>query len=863
MNTLKRALVVLVIGALFVVMAVTQTHADISTQQGWVSSRVYAYSAEPYDTTVCSGDYSSGACTYDGGDRYDFEMRYRQVDKGEEFPSSSLGVGIITDKGNNKQYWLEEPDVDPSTTLYGMTRGVDGIFTFKYHDNKVDVYLNKDIDQSLVRNEDEYGSVWYDIDTSKSPDITIDGGLVNAVTTVDKRYIIASYYLKDDGLDPLDTSYIAKYDTQTGVRQDFKLRGWDSYEQEVKSVTNDGRYVIDGDAIYDTGTCGRSDGVYECPKVVVNDLLAQALGTDEKSSSISYPVFSNDGKSLNILVSRDDPIGYYPSIENYYTLTLNKRLTYLALGDSFSSGEGDLTPNGAGYRWGTNVDGKGIVPTEKCHVSLSSYPYRLASQMNYGSSEGDTANWGSVACSGAVTTDIGGGGAEDYKGQRQNNIPRLTGYGADSLKTEALNEMIPGRQKQIEFVKKYQPKAVTMSVGGNDVQFADIVRACVSPDTSQGGEVSQVCSYAKDSSKKSYIGYSIASMQNKLVDLYQEILAAGPDDMKLYIIGYPDFVSKEDSDSRCGPWVGLTRPEREMIIESTEYLNNIARYAADFTGAIYISTETSLGNHVLCGMDSKKAVNGIVVNDQSESFHPNVFGHQLMADRIAAALGGDKLDSYICRDSQYVTCPGGSVEPVRVPDYFASAMEQNPRAVNDQEMTKESILTAGKRYLLTLRDSILDRYSYFSVFGFTDKYDLGTYQADDDGGFSGEIILPRNMSTGYHTLVVEGTDTGGQPVNIWKIIYVNGTDQKVVVSSSKVNITLPQTSSRNQSILPSMESNTQTTASTTREDSRGSETKALGGHGKGNEELVYIVGLSLIFAILAIWQISKYKKADG
>lgn len=852
MDILKRALVVLVISVLFVVAVITQTHADTSMQQGWVSSRVYAYSAEPYSTTICSGDYSSGACTYKGGDRYDFEMRYRQIDKGEEFPSMSLGVGVITDELNNKQYWLGGPDVDSPTTQYDMTRGVDEIFSFKYHDNKVDIYLNKDIDSSLTRNEDEYGSVWYDINTAESPDITIDGGLVNAVTTTDKRYIIASYYLQDKLLDPLDVSYIAKYDTQTGKREDYKLRGWDNYEQKIDSVTNDGRYIIVGGAIYDTQTCGKLNGSYECPKVIIRDLLAQALGTDESTSSVSYPKFSGDGKSLNVLVSREDPTGYYPSIDDYYNLTLNKRLAYLALGDSFSSGEGDLTPNGAGYRWGTNVDGKGLVPTEKCHVSLSSYPYRLAAQMNYGSSEGDAANWESIACSGALTTDVSSTGAEDYQGQRQDNTPRLSGYNVDLLKTEALNEMIPGRQKQIEFVKKYQPKVVTMSIGGNDVQFGEIVEACVSPQV----ELGSVCSYAKDNEKRSYIGYAIAGMKDKLSDLYKEILAAGPANMKLYVIGYPIFIDEtEAASARCGLWVGLTQPEREMIVESTKYLNEVIRYTADISGAIYISTQTSLNGHVLCGSDHQKAVNGIVVDNQSESFHPNVLGHQLMADRIMEATQGVSLDQYVCRDDQYITCPGGEIDSLGIPTYFKSSMDKNSRAVNDQQLMRENVLTAGRRYVLTLIDGIFGPYSYLHPFAYTDKYDLGVYQANNQGGFSGEILIPHDMASGYHTITVEGVDPDGQLVTIWKIVYVNGVDRGRESRASMLDSTPHKISS---SDIINVQGNRQSVGRSSVYDStkdgavlNKSESVRVDAH--MYITLIYIIGAGLIFAILTIW----------
>ena len=66
------------------------------------------------------------------------------------------------------------------------------------------------------------------------------------------------------------------------------------------------------------------------------------------------------------------------------------KLDCLALGDSFSSGEGDTDKNPATgqkyYRQWTDVNedkAKGA-PREKCHVSTRSYPYKLANWMGLG-----------------------------------------------------------------------------------------------------------------------------------------------------------------------------------------------------------------------------------------------------------------------------------------------------------------------------------------------------------------------------------------------------------------------------------------------------------------------------------------------
>lgn len=135
------------------------------------------------------------------------------------------------------------------------------------------------------------------------------------------------------------------------------------------------------------------------------------------------------------------------------------KLDYLALGDSYSSGEGDTEKNNATgqkyYRQLTDVneDKKQGIPGEKCHISTRSYPYKLAQYMEL--KQTGTKQWDTVACGGATIYDLNGSNSGGYDGQND----RLRDYAdKNTLQKMALNEMIPGRVKQIEFVKKIPAK---------------------------------------------------------------------------------------------------------------------------------------------------------------------------------------------------------------------------------------------------------------------------------------------------------------------------------------------------------------------------------------------------------------------
>lgn len=117
---------------------------------------------------------------------------------------------------------------------------------------------------------------------------------------------------------------------------------------------------------------------------------------------------------------------------------------YVALGDSFSSGEG-IAP----YLSGTDVRG-----TNECHRSMRGYPPIVAKALGYR----QFAFW---ACSGAVVADVWGTGGPSNPG-----VGTIGGVGQ-------WNE-----QPQITHVNDHD-SLVTISIGGNDIGFGELLKGCV------------------------------------------------------------------------------------------------------------------------------------------------------------------------------------------------------------------------------------------------------------------------------------------------------------------------------------------------------------------------------------------------
>jgi hypothetical protein len=111
---------------------------------------------------------------------------------------------------------------------------------------------------------------------------------------------------------------------------------------------------------------------------------------------------------------------------------------YVDLGDSYSSGEGD-----GQYGWNSQL------PNNTCHRSPNAYGPLLDAARKLGS-------FTFIACSGAITADM-------FQPNHEGNIDVNTGK-PEAPQLDALSS---------------DTKVVTLTIGGNDVGFADVLSKCV------------------------------------------------------------------------------------------------------------------------------------------------------------------------------------------------------------------------------------------------------------------------------------------------------------------------------------------------------------------------------------------------
>jgi PKD repeat protein/flagellar hook assembly protein FlgD len=298
-------------------------------------------------------------------------------------------------------------------------------------------------------------------------------------------------------------------------------------------------------------------------------------------------------------------------------------LTYVALGDSYSSGEG-VGP----FRTGTdNNDGTG------CHRSGTG---SFASQLKAAHPTLAPGTVKFAACSGAVV--------DSFLNPNTDN---------------------PGEPAQLTQLEGTNVDLLSFSVGGNDVGFARILKDCI--DTPLGW--SSNCP-TQDSGNGQTINEraisDVLALGPKLRLLYHEILErttySTPN--KVVVVGYPQIFSNDSGGGCSRPakqedgthaskltW-GLTASEVTWLANMTKSLNNMIEYEALRAGFLFADVEHALDGHDACSSDPW--VHGVTlkthylrafaqqVDPLSQwSFHPTRAGQGAIANVVAGVLASN------------------------------------------------------------------------------------------------------------------------------------------------------------------------------------------------------------------------------
>ena len=259
---------------------------------------------------------------------------------------------------------------------------------------------------------------------------------------------------------------------------------------------------------------------------------------------------------------------------------------YVALGDSFSSGEGNPP-----FEYETDTD-----DTNECHRSMSAYPRLLQSVLNLG----PTAF---VACSGATTHNV------------------LNGQWNEPPQVNALSE---------------NTDLVTMTVGGNDVGFATYATNCA------------VATCGPSSAPYGIVMLAIADpgFKANLIEVYSGVLDRASQ-AKLFVLGYPRMTpSATATDCTHTPDANDLGP-RDVVDSLNaviqDAISDVRGSSAEFTDRIdYVEVNSASPpspflDKYICS--SNPAFNDVDFGNTEYSYHPNVLGHEAYGELLEDAIG--------------------------------------------------------------------------------------------------------------------------------------------------------------------------------------------------------------------------------
>ena len=406
---------------------------------------------------------------------------------------------------------------------------------------------------------------------------------------------------------------------------------------------------------------------------------------------------------------------------------------YLALGDSFSAGEGAYS-----YELGTDTS------NNKCHLSTKSYPYRIATLQNY-------TSFHSIACSGATSKDITG--HAQYPTQPTPN---------------SLGSWMPGLTSQVNKVLTSQPNIITIGIGGNDIGFRQKLTECVKPGT---------CFNSYDA--RVGLVDEIDNEYNKLVATYSSVKDTAKSTSKIYAIGYPHIA---DSSGSCADNVHLNSEEISLSNTLIDHLNYAIQQAALSSGIAYVNVSDAFNGRRLCdGSANNLAMNGLTYGQEilhvigAESFHPNSLGQKYLQSAISSATSNFTIyapgaTSSAVQPSRSSATAQALLGPYTTPD-------NNPINVPivDSQIPDTGYKSSGLSFTVNQNDSTFKPNTPYTVTLHSTPIVLGTFTTDSQGNLAVTAAIPSSVDNGLHTLDITGTNVAEQPVDVYQSIAVGNT----------------------------------------------------------------------------------------
>lgn len=516
------------------------------------------------------------------------------------------------------------------------------------------------------------------------------------------------------------------------------------------AISSDGRYAVVSSfgysmyKIYDLDTCVKASAPDEPAACQLRDLKPILQNKIPNHFGIGTKISFTDNYTIKFYGTtlKDNVRTRYVHLLTAAGQT-PVAFPYLAMGDSFASGEGAWD-----YRAGTDVRS----PKNKCHISTHSYPYLIGDGLGLNKYE-------SIACSGAKIKDINGQGFTERTYNLSDEGKQSDGLEEEKFDNQIQSNFLPGHRIQKTLAEKHKPNKVTISISGNDMGFGRIVQNCVF----------WLDNCYSQSSERATLVKTVNDRFDELVTMYGQLKTSSPG-ADIYAIGYPELIQPNGS---CKSNVHVSSVETEFFDELTKYINSVIKKAAEKAGVYFVDVSDALHGYRLCESDGAMAVNGLVGGDDkvadvgpigNESYHPNVLGHQLLKESIL-----EKTNNFTAKNPF-----PKAVESPKISDAQSFIESSDFNLLDTNFYNKSDMVDSwwdkSTNLMLNAREFFPN--SPVKVTLTSDPVELGSFTANSAGEVNTTLSLPDSVPYGYHTLHVSGKNVVGENIEYQQTVFV-------------------------------------------------------------------------------------------
>ncbi|MER8223535.1 SGNH/GDSL hydrolase family protein [Streptomyces sp. NPDC094143] len=250
---------------------------------------------------------------------------------------------------------------------------------------------------------------------------------------------------------------------------------------------------------------------------------------------------------------------------------------YVALGDSYASGAGLSQLKDA-----------------ECKRSTSSYPSLMADVYKVGSFK-------DVTCSGATTRSIW-----NHQGSKP---PQAQALSKDTT-------------------------LVTLTIGGNDIGFAEVITACVLQGLAQ--PTGAPCKAAHTQGGTDVLAQRVNKLAPRFGDVLTDVKRRSPK-ARVAVVGYPSLVP--DSGAKCRPLAPIADGDVAYLRDTTKRLNSMLASEARKAGAVFVDVYNATKGHDMCQPANKRWIEPpLNPAPGTMAVHPNIMGQLFIAQAVDARL---------------------------------------------------------------------------------------------------------------------------------------------------------------------------------------------------------------------------------